>query len=262
MNFFLLIIFVAFPHTKAITFTCFYGFKIWTIADTIYTCDWPYLNDMHETEELTAVFGSHPSGFSNLDVKGLYVGGRENSRLTFIPRNIETFFPNLVALYFHNNSISNLSGDELNSLGNLVLFGIQFNPALERLPGNLFSQNRNLKGVFFRESNIKFVGENLLSGLDLTHAIFVKNFCIDQEVFGSSSEIPALIEVLKTNCTDFDTTTTTTEIWTTPCGDVCSIQTQNQILIEKNSNLETKIGNLEAKIDNLMSKVEELLARH
>jgi hypothetical protein len=244
----------SFSIVNAVTFTCYFQDDAWVEVDNQYNCLVDTLGNLDEPE-LTAVYGTHLSGKSNSDVGTLSMYGQN---LTFFPQRIENFFPNLAAIYFNGNNISSLNGDELN-FPNLVLFGLNDNPALERIPGNLFSSTRNLQTVYLDNNNIKHVGEGLLDGLNLNEAYFWNNYCIDQYAEYNSTELAALIETLNNNCTDSETTTTTPE---PACGDtnevVCNLQEQNKEILAKNQILIVKNANLEEKVEQLVADNEEL----
>jgi hypothetical protein len=231
----------------------------------------PTLGNLDEIE-LTAVYGMHQADKTNSDVKGLGIHNQPN--LTFFPKRMENFFPGLIAFNFGNTRISTLNGDELNPFPNFIEFQISSNPVLERIPGNLFSQTKNLTGVYLRNNNIKHVGEGLLNGLNLTHTYFQNNYCINQNAF-NTTQLAALIETLNNNCTDSETTTTTTSFWTQPttpepsCGDtnevVCNIQDQNvnlelkvDQLVQDNEELKTDVLRLVTKNEQLAADNEEL----
>lgn len=251
---------------------------------------------MGVTQNVTAVTGTHLTGMSNSDVKGL----RIDADITFIPRRIEDFFPNLVILDFEASDIDSLVGDELDPFPGLVFFAIFKSRALERIPGNLFSQTRNLKELWLDQNNIKYVGEGLLDGLQyLGWADFADNYCVNINAH-YPSQFPALIETLQNNCTDVDyvpppsppSATTSVPLNTptqpttpeppssSPCGNtnevICSLQEENQILIENseaiiahndeliasNAVLLIKVANLTVEISEIDLKVESLIEKN
>jgi hypothetical protein len=266
---FLIFSLVNFSIVSAVTFNC-------TFQDTSigsYTC-YAILSNIDESDELTAVYGNHQAGKSNNDVDALWI--ENNQALTFMPRKMEIFFPNLTANFFYQTRIASLNGDELNPFPNYVYFGIRQNPTFERIPGELFANTRNLKRVWLLENNIKHVGEGLLDGLDLEWAYFQDNYCVNRNA-ANSVQLPALIEHLRNNCTDIEITTSTTEITTTvpetittttqepSCGDlnevVCHLQEQNEILMAQNEELEEKVKILDKKLDLVLEGILELSTR-
>jgi uncharacterized coiled-coil DUF342 family protein len=125
-----------------------------------------------------------------------------------------------------------------------------------------------MRGLYMRSNpSLTQVGSNLISSLqNLTYADFTNNGCIHQ-LATDASQIPALIENLRLNCTDFEDETTTMATTTnqnlpttTPenptCGNlneiICELEEQNQFLIQQNSEMKSEI--LEIRNENLEAK--------
>lgn len=142
-----------------------------------YSCDGPLLSKIEENQEITAVYGEHLSGKSNIDVESLYILDVDN--LTYIPRGVEKLFPNINTLYIVGCNVSNLVGNELDALGNLTNFGLTFNYDLGTVPASLFNQTPLLKVIDFRLNNIRIIDGDLLGPLKLLqYANFEANDCI------------------------------------------------------------------------------------
>lgn len=226
-----------------------------------YSCYLPELLRIEENQTVTAVFGIHIEGKSNLDVGMLYI--RNYTSLEYFPRGIDKFFPNLIALAIDYCDINFLNGDEISAFPNLFWFVLNFNPNLIRIPGNFFSNNPNMATIWFAGNSIKQVGENLLSSLtNLNWASFLNNYCINRIAF-TSAQIPSIIETLASNCTDIQlTTTTTTTVPPSNCGNlnevVCKLQEQNQILLDDNSRMKSQIEEINTKLNILSQENQEM----
>jgi hypothetical protein len=240
----LILILASIASINSLTLDCPFETKIWAnYVGEAYTCYYPTLSNIAESQQLTGVFGTHEAGKSNSDVKVLNIAF--NMNLTYFPRGIENFFPNLIALYISNTNITSIHGDELIPFPKLTNFQIAVNPYFERVPGNLFSNNKLLQVVSFYKNNIKHVGEGIMNGLSSLRWIeFNRNYCINKLAY--PADFPTFVEFLRTNCTDIEPPTTTTPA--PICGEVsevvCTLQLQNQFLIGKISSLESKIDQL------------------
>jgi hypothetical protein len=251
-----ILFFAIFASISAVTFDCIFYTRDFGTAGPQYTCYNPSLGSVYDSEELTDVFGTHEADKSNSDVTGLWV--QNYAALTFYPRGIQNFFPNLKAIFFYNNNIRSLSGDELSTYQDLLLFGISINRFLERLPGNLFAQNSQVKELWMYENGIKYAGSGLLDGLqNLTSALFENNYCINLRA-QNAEEVQEIIETLRNNCTDIETTTIPSS-----CGDtneiVCQLQEQNQILIANNEEMNGKLDVLSEENSQIKLLLEEVL---
>jgi Leucine rich repeat len=155
-----------------------------------------------ENRSLESVNGTVRDGERNSDVKLVYFA-QNTETLTFIPQNIHKFFPNLVGIAFVEScNIDALTGDELKDYVNLEWFFLTYNP-IKKIPGNLFENNKKLKGVDLRLNNITHVGAGLLSGLDHLNTVFFEgNDCIDENVVLNRAAIGKFIENLRDKCPD------------------------------------------------------------
>ena len=117
----------------------------------------------------------------------------------YLPKEINKFFPNLKGLEVRHSKLMSLAQDDFKFLTQLEIVIFYAND-LETLNGDLFEFNTNLTFVNFGLNELKYVDENLLDNLkDLKQSYFGKNPCIDANA-QSSSEIPALIVKLKSQC--------------------------------------------------------------
>jgi chromosome segregation ATPase len=115
----------------------------------------------------------------------------------------------------------------------------------------------------FYSNKIQHVGEGLLDGLqNLYSAIFENEVCIYKNA-NNPSEIPALIEALRQNCTDIETTTTTTI--SPPRCDIndfedfaCRLDEEIENLRDENENLKENVENLTENVENLNQQNQEM----
>lgn len=143
-------------------------------------------------EEITSINGhTEPTNIQILWISGQTVA--------YLPKGIDKFFPNLKGLVVASSNLKSLKQDDLKLLHQLGVVGFNGND-LESLEGDLFEFNPKLKLVNFASNKLRYVGENLLNNLkDLQVASFESNDCIKVNA-PASSEIAALIEILKSEC--------------------------------------------------------------
>lgn len=260
--------------SAAIEINCIFELSSKNQLPSTYSCIVASITNL-SNETLTQVHGNHLPNKTNYDVK--FIDNNDKAALNFIPKGMENFFPKISALRFRLCNISRVNANDLDAFDQLTWFALEMNP-LEHIPRGFLSQNPKVSVVFFNNNKIKHVGTGLLDSFeDLYYADFISNICINKSVT-TATQIPSLIEVLRTNCTDIedDTTTTTTEIPSTtgssteisttenPTCDninevVCNLQEQNEILLEKNLEMNSKIDELTEKNDKITEKLEEIM---
>jgi hypothetical protein len=269
---FLVFLIPIFSFSSAIEFNCNFTIRSDTLLPSTYACVVTTVN-LEGNETLTAVHGTHLENKTNADVR--HIEGSFKRNLTFIPKGMENFFPNISALRFSYCNISRVNSDDLNAFDQLEWFAMEGNP-IEHIPRNFFAENSKIRVVFLNSNKIKHVGTGLLDSLqDLNHASFAANTCINKWAT-SANQMPELIEVLRTNCTDIEeetTTTSTTTLATTTipsttveaplCGDlnevVCNLQEQNQILMENNEKMTEKLEALAEENTEIRKILAEIM---
>lgn len=193
----LCIIFLFFASTSAISFNCQYKEVSWLAMGMNYQCQTEALN-VGASQYVTSVYGNHTPNKTIDDVVAIHIQNCTN--LSYIPKGLLDFFPNLVGIYLDGCSISSLSGTELNEHPKLTLFALEFSP-LNYVPGNLFAQTPDMVLISFAENKINGAGRNLLSNLNkLSQAYFELNVCVNKNG-NTTEEIIDLIDTLNSDCT-------------------------------------------------------------
>lgn len=267
----LFILLAVISSTYSIIFQCEYPNAYYGNLGDIIHCNVTSYSD-EGNHVLTAV---NKSGWreSNLKVK-VAKFNLFGKNLDYIPKGLEKFFPNMIAIGVFGGKISKLSGDELNAYENLVSFHL-CNTLLEYVPGNLFSNNLRISYIFLNDNKIKYVGSSLLNGLNMLVRVgFARNICIDQSALFSNAEIVALKKNLLEKCAVNEgylktTTTTPNPATTTQNPHEKEIQRlRAQILNfeqdkaevlkieQENSQLKDKISTLEEENKKYLDKIE------
>lgn len=206
MKFFVFLIFLS--GASGIFITCDFYYTSWDLIGDTYVCEVTSADFSDNSTHITGYNGTHLSGNSSFDV-GIVEFNCDYYSLNFttIPKGFLEIFPNKKGLFFESCPINVLNGDELDEYPNLKFFAIYYSN-LTRVPGNLFNKTPDLVFVYFALNQIQHVGNGLLDHLqNLQEAYFFGNICISK-IASNPSEIPALIEALRQNCPDIETTPT------------------------------------------------------
>lgn len=176
---------------------CEFSMKDWTFIGNHCSC-MVKTEVMAEDDPLIVkeVRGNHLAGKSNTDVVEF---SAYRQATTFIPKNIEKFFPNLLIFCWIDGELLKIDSKDLEPFPNLFFFDIGGNK-IKSLDGNLFMYTRKLQTIYLDANQIQHVGRDLITGLEeLLRVYFRKNVCMD---FAASnlSEIQRFKELLPMNC--------------------------------------------------------------
>jgi Leucine-rich repeat (LRR) protein len=186
----------AFAVSEALIFDCTYSSSSFSFANSVYTCQARVLIFSHNDSVLYAVTQNHLWDNSNQNVTALQI---VNERLPSFPRNIESFYSNLKVIFFRNNSLTQISSDDLLPFPELIHLTLWDNK-IQTLEDDLFSRTPNLQHIDFDNNQLLHVGRNTLEHLpNLTNAFFTNNVCISKSVSAQSS-IASLKYELSTKC--------------------------------------------------------------
>lgn len=239
---------IAIKISQGVIFDCqFIIYGGFPVLGNLYTCQ-PNVHASESGSVLEDVRGNHLEVMSNRDVYSLYIFRQD---LTFIPKDIGKFFPNLKGIYYQNSNLSTISSDDLKPFTQLLAFEVYLGN-LVSLDGNLFQHNINLQYISFSSNKIEHIGHNLLGGLNqLQMADFSRNICVSMYASGSE-EIRELKEQLPILCPPNEVD---------ECSDqllVCSNENSNLLL--ENENLSKSNEKANDRIIELEMLVRELLA--
>jgi hypothetical protein len=294
MNFILLLlIFALLSITSGTNITCRFNYDIsYPEIGQVYTCDVISMDFSENSTFITGYDGEHWTSSHTSEHVIMIRFATECREFNFknIPKGFLDIFSNFIALHFWDCGINSLSGDEITEYPNLQWFGLE-NSELSRIPGDFFASTPNMRFVTFRWNQLQHVGENLLGNLlPLQQAHFFNSSCINQ-VASSPSQIPVLIEALKVQCPDIESTTQLTtstsseplkceidEIEDFVCeldetikilklrdeellDQVDKLKDKNENLSENNEILQEKVEQLNNKFDEQAVKLEDQAAR-
>jgi hypothetical protein len=164
----ILVIFALFGMNEGVVITCNFDFMIWSSGiGTVYTCSLHSVENTGNLQIIEEVYGTHLSEKSNADVLGVY---EYSQKLSYIPTNLASFFPNLKGLLFSSPLLRIIASD-IKPFPNLLRF-VSSNGEFTSIDGDLFQETRRIQVIEFHNGKLKNVGENLLDGLN--SLIFVK----------------------------------------------------------------------------------------
>lgn len=235
---------------------CKYGvYSYGTMGVGLYTCD-TTINIISSDFKVTSINGTHYTGRSNADVKNVIVRGN----LNFVPRDFTKFFPNMMSYWFESTAIEKLKGDELNEFGLKLEWFLMFQSSLTTISSQLFEETPNVILVVLSLNQIKQVGKDLFSPLNvekLQYASFSRNVCINQYGIKNQTEIQNVIDNLKVLCpykneTCFDTETVDINQF------VCDLRKTVKRLETDLAVKEERINNLENAIEFVRNELEAL----
>ncbi|KAG5667380.1 hypothetical protein PVAND_015362 [Polypedilum vanderplanki] len=205
-----LVIFSAIKFSRPLTLDCQFQTNNLKNLGSLYTClvdnVFPLFGNI-----VTNISGTHQDGHNNGNVRVVKI---QNSQfLNAIPRNVRSFFPNVIGISLERTSIDKLDGDELNEYGEqLVWFALTFSFLVE-VPSNFFLHTPKVVNVWFSNNQIERVGNDLFTPLntnELKIVDFLLNRCISR-LAETTPNIVALIDDLRRECPLDTGTTTTTE---------------------------------------------------
>lgn len=257
MNLFLFFGFLMVASTNCLIFHCNYQNTTWSYSvGSVYTCDGIVIN-YDNSSTVTEIQGRHYPEKSDADVKGFFVNF--DQVVHRIPKGIELFFPNLLALQWYYGNLTTLAAVDLQPFPSLKHAFFGWNKIMS-IDGDLFRSTPNISEIYLNNNRIQNVGFNLLTSLnELRFVDFRVNTCTSS--FAETSEAihqlntqlplscPPLTTPAPTTTPPSNQTETTTISTTTPttCDIRCSINDETDELKRLVADLQKRIEDLERK---------------
>lgn len=124
--------------------------------------------------------------------------------MVFFPKNIESYFPNLLIISIDNCGLTEIHQEDLKAFVYLQKVVIRQN-LLEEIEENLFVFNKNLKEINLSDNRLKFIDSKVLDGLSSLSEVFLsKNACIDSGARNAYDIKEILMKVVEKNCSNGD----------------------------------------------------------
>lgn len=138
---------------------CIFTVVFWPSAGFCYHCR-AHIVSTYNPLELTGVQGNHFWGQNNNKVSSLSMAGENAPNIL---KNIDSFFPNLVAIDWCDTKLQHISATDLKQFPNLKVLSVSSNE-ITSLESHVFSNTKKLKSIYFDKNQLKSVGEGVFSG--------------------------------------------------------------------------------------------------
>jgi hypothetical protein len=249
----ILVAFQAIDEGGSFVINCTFRINSFSVVGSVYECYTHSLPPTSANHTITRVAGQHIDWKVNADVKSVYFYG--NRTLSFVPRGIINFFPNIIVHMVEYAGPVTLRGDEYNDMPRLEFLAIWYTN-LTTIPSNLLEAQTNLKVISFHANKLERVGHDLFTPLNITilqQVWFTGNPCIN--IYASNkTQIMALVEYLHMLCPydeeALSTTTLTTEVTTTSSGITTT---------EADTCIEGSVDEMVCRIDEEVSEISQKL---
>lgn len=176
--------------TYAVGFICDFHNEWWPTLETVYTCWDAQAKVSNNVTPLDSVKGTHMSGKGNAHVKALYV--YKNAVLNYMPKRIESFFPNLLLIKLYGVQLTTITAEDLRPFPLLKVLSFDSN-RLTSIDADLFKYTTRLSWINFDNNLIANVGQDVAAKLTaLTYATFLNNRCIN-----TRAETPQALQIVK-----------------------------------------------------------------
>lgn len=230
--------------TEAVLFDCHYYMNSFTSVGSVYTCDARVIVFNPNDSNVYGVTPNHLYNSSNDDVQGLLI---TNQRLPAFPKRLERFFPNLKAIYMHNDSLTHVTGDDLRPFPHLTHLTLWKNQ-IQVLESDLFKYVPHLRLIDFDNNLIIHAGPNVLDSLvNLNYAYFSSNICISRSVTSATlSDLASLKYDLVLKCPP-----TLDMFFSELLSRKSFAEKVNEIVANQTASIVERVDVLEAKVANI-----------
>ncbi|KAG5668810.1 hypothetical protein PVAND_016734 [Polypedilum vanderplanki] len=170
----------------------------WT--QSLYECENGNIQITSKTKRtITKINASHNHRKSNKDVDSVWI---HDTIVNFFPKNLEEFFPDLIAISITTSKLKEIHADDLKPFPKLIKLFLT-NNELEVLDEDLFANNPKLKRLNFDGNRIRHVGGSLFVGHEnLLFLHFLNNNCYSGEAKDDRFEVMMLALNIQNDCFD------------------------------------------------------------
>lgn len=95
------------------------------------------------------------NGIKNESIEGIEF--RPESKVRYMPKGLKDNYPNLKAIYFHNQPLKTLTEDDMEQFGSDLEYFVVYYGEITFLEKHLFRHNPNLKYIRFLGNPLKFI---------------------------------------------------------------------------------------------------------
>lgn len=183
--------------TNSLILECNYKVAtFWSMSD-VYSClgQIIFVGDPYV---ITDVSTNHMAGRSHGDVKGFQLTNQIIPSGK-IPRNINTFFPNVESIYFASTDLKQLSREDFYGFPRLILLSL-FGNRIEEIGNGIFSRNLNLRYLSLHGNPIKNIAHNVFDHLTELNSLILYITTCNNKVVEKKAEIPLFLFELSVSC--------------------------------------------------------------
>ncbi|KAG5676525.1 hypothetical protein PVAND_006353 [Polypedilum vanderplanki] len=149
---------------------------------------------------ITDVTGQHYENNTNDDVKGIV--SRRVRKLNYIPRNIEKFFKNIIAMDLSFSNIQAISQDDFKSFPNLEVLNLLENHITEILE-DTFKYNLKLEIIILMDNDIYYIGSTTFNHLENLEILeLTDNICISTYAMSKEEVLNITKMIQESECVD------------------------------------------------------------
>ncbi len=182
--------------SPSVEIKCTYEHQNWGVLSigVIYECECKESIKVYERDTIVSnVTGIHVRHSNNSHVRGIHIIGA-----SYLPKGIETFFPNLIGLSLEQH-LKEITQNDLKPFPKLEHFWVARN-RLEVIGADLFKYNPSLKYISLKHNFIKHIDPNVFDHLQQLRILQLeRNECIDDNAIGVYA-VERLITQMKENC--------------------------------------------------------------
>lgn len=190
----ILVLLVGFQSIQAIDFKCDYVTSYWYVVDTIKNCYGRQIDIRVPQTEIESINGNNATQDSR--VLGFWI---ENEIAHYLPRNIEKFFPALIAFGVSNTGLKQLSKFDLQPFPQLLRL-VFFRTQLEYLEADVFMYSGKVQSITLTDNNLFIIGHDIFESLPhLTYAD-IEIRCLKSKCEQGRRCFENLTSDLKRNC--------------------------------------------------------------
>ncbi|CRK93728.1 CLUMA_CG007256, isoform A, partial [Clunio marinus] len=187
-----------FVLSNALVLECEYQLKgYWRTSTIIYHCDNGRIIFVGDPNNVTEVTLNHVGGRRNEDVEALFM--KEHQNLTFLPRNINHFFPNLKAIAVTENLIEKIQQSDISVFPKLIQLALWSN-RISSLDFNLFQKNPKLQTITFSYNPLQHIGYDIFDHLTELDTIDFRDTCHNIRIDGNRTRVLNELPNFARNC--------------------------------------------------------------
>lgn len=167
--------------TLSLKVVCEFRWLTWGIVREHYQCTINKLNITEPETTVDAAEGTHLSGLTNDDVKGIMI---TDTTCRFMPKGMEKVFVNIEAFQIYNSKLHSVTQQDLQPFPKLKEIHLSGNN-LVALDSNLFRFNPELKHINFGYNYLRLIPFDIFDPIeDLQDAYFDGNVCVSRGAKG------------------------------------------------------------------------------